>query len=64
MLEPLREAVAAACRRLAAQGLVAGTSGNVSAREGDRVAITPTGGRLAELTGEQVSVVSLAGEHL
>lgn len=64
MLEPLREAVAAACRRLAEQGLVAGTSGNVSAREGDRVAITPTGGRLAELTGEQVSVVSLAGEHL
>lgn len=64
MLEPLREAVAAACRRLAAQGLVAGTSGNVSAREGDRVAITPTGGRLAELRGEDVSVVSLDGEHL
>lgn len=64
MLEPLREAVAAACRRLAAQGLVAGTSGNVSAREGDRVAITPTGGKLAELRGEDVSVVSLDGEHL
>lgn len=64
MLEPLREAVAAACRRLAAQGLVAGTSGNVSAREGDRVAITPTGGKLAELSGADVSVVSLDGEHL
>jgi L-fuculose-phosphate aldolase len=64
MLEAQREAVAAACRRLAAQGLVAGTSGNVSAREGDHVAITPTGGRLAELTGEQVSVVALDGGHV
>jgi L-fuculose-phosphate aldolase len=64
MLEAQREAVAAACRRLAAQGLVAGTSGNVSAREGEHVAITPTGGRLAELTAADVSVVSLDGEHL
>ena len=30
---------------LAAEGLVAGTSGNVSARSGDHVAITPTGAR-------------------
>jgi L-fuculose-phosphate aldolase len=64
MLEPQREAVALASRRLAAQGLVAGTSGNVSARVGEHVAITPTGGKLAELTAEDVSVVALDGEHV
>jgi L-fuculose-phosphate aldolase len=57
-----REQVAAASRRLAAKGLVRGTSGNVSARVGDdRVAVTPTGAMLAELRPEQVPVVDLAG---
>ena len=36
-------------RRLAAEGLVLGTAGNVSQRAGDRVAITPTGAVLGEL---------------
>jgi L-fuculose-phosphate aldolase len=62
MLQHEREAVAAVCRSLAADGLVAGTSGNVSARAGDHVAITPTGGILAELTADQVAVVDLAGD--
>jgi L-fuculose-phosphate aldolase len=61
MLDAAREQVAAASRRLAAGGLVLGTAGNLSAREGDRVAITPTGAQLAELTAEQVSVVDLDG---
>jgi L-fuculose-phosphate aldolase len=56
-----REAVAAACRRLAAGGLVHETSGNVSVRAGDRVAITPTGGRLGLLEADDISVVDLAG---
>jgi L-fuculose-phosphate aldolase len=63
-LEREREQVAAASRRLAAEGLVLGTAGNVSARDGDRVAITPTGAVLAELEPEQVSVVDLDGGHL
>jgi L-fuculose-phosphate aldolase len=62
MLEKEREQVAAAARRLAAAGLVTGTSGNVSARRGDRVAITPTGGVLAELEPDQVTVVDLDGD--
>jgi L-fuculose-phosphate aldolase len=57
-----REKVAAAARRLAAEGLVLGTSGNLSARQRDRVAVTPTGGVLAELRPEQVSVVDLDGK--
>ena len=61
MLEPEREEVARACRSLAADGLVAATSGNVSLRAGDHVAITPTGGVLAELSAEQVTVIDLDG---
>jgi len=64
MLEREREQVAAAARRLAAADLVAGTSGNVSARRDDRVAITPTGGVLADLGPNQVTVVDLEGDVL
>ena len=64
MLHSEREEVAAAARRLAAAGLVAGTSGNVSARSGDRVAVTPTGAVLAEREPGDVTVVDLAGERV
>ncbi len=63
-MDALRAAVAAACRRLAAAGLVRGTSGNVSARDGTLVAITPTGAVLGELTPEQIAVVRLDGEQV
>jgi L-fuculose-phosphate aldolase len=62
VLSEERRQVAEACRRLAAEGLVLGTAGNVSARSGERVAITPTGAALAELRPDQVTVVDLAGE--
>src|SRR5256885_129930 len=61
MLERERETVAAAARRLAADGLVLGTSGNVSARAGEHVAITPTGAVLGEVEPGQVTVVDLEG---
>lgn len=61
MLSAEREAVAEASRRLAAEGLVAGTSGNVSARSGEHVAITPTGAVLAELEAGDVTVVDMSG---
>ncbi len=60
----LREQVAAASRALAAAGLVRATSGNVSARDGDLIAVTPTGGVLAELTAEQIAVVDLDGAQV
>lgn len=63
-LTDLRAAVAEASRRLAAEGLVLGTAGNVSARAGDRVAITPTGAALATLTADEVSVVDLGGRQV
>jgi L-fuculose-phosphate aldolase len=61
-LEAEREQVAAASRRLAAEGLVPGTAGNVSARRGEEVAISPTGAVLADLEPEQVTVVDLDGD--
>jgi L-fuculose-phosphate aldolase len=62
MLDEEREQVAAASRRLAQEGLVVGTSGNLSARRDDHVAITPTGADLGSLEPEQVSVVDLDGQ--
>jgi L-fuculose-phosphate aldolase len=61
VLDREREQVAAACRRLAAEGLLVGTAGNVSLRSGDVMAITPTGAVLGELEASQVSVVDLDG---
>jgi L-fuculose-phosphate aldolase len=61
LLQHEREAVAAVSRALATEGLVEGTSGNVSARAGEHVAITPTGATLAELRPEEVAVVDLGG---
>src|ERR1700680_282023 len=64
VLEPARERVAAAGRRLAEAGLVLGTAGNVSERADELVAITPTGGVLETLTADQIVVVALDGGHV
>jgi L-fuculose-phosphate aldolase len=56
-----RQRVADAARRVAAEGLVVGTAGNLSERVGDVVVVTPTGAVLRELTPEQVVVVDLDG---
>lgn len=64
MLDSDRQAVAAAARRLAAEGLVLGSAGNVSVRRAGRVAVTATGAVLERITAEQVVVVNLEGELL
>jgi L-fuculose-phosphate aldolase len=61
-LESEREQVAAACRRLAAEGLVIGTAGNVSLRSDELVAVSATGAVLSQIEPEQVTVVDLDGE--
>ena len=63
-IESAREAVASAARRLAAERLVLGTSGNVSLRVGDAVAVSPTGAQLAELDAGRVAVVNLDGGQI
>ncbi len=62
VVDERRGEIAAACRRLAADGLVIGTAGNVSARVDDLIAITATGAAFEQMTAEQVSVVDLSGE--
>ena len=62
LLPDERRQVAEGCRRLGAEGLVLGTAGNVSARSGGHVAVSPTGAALAELEPDQVTVVDLEGE--
>jgi L-fuculose-phosphate aldolase len=64
LLGDARESVATAARRLAAGGLVTGTSGNLSVREGERIAVSPTGAVLATLRAGDVAVVDRAGTHL
>ena len=54
----------AACRALADAGLVVGTSGNVSVRDGAQVSLSAKGAALGELTTADVAVVDLAGEVL
>ncbi len=61
LLAEEREAVAWASRHLAEEGLVIGTAGNISARQGDLVAVTPTGADLGTVTAEMVTVIDLDG---
>ncbi|MFC4008100.1 class II aldolase/adducin family protein [Nonomuraea purpurea] len=48
-------------RRAAELGLVIGTSGNLSVRQGDLVAVTPSGVALDRLTPEMCPVVDIEG---
>jgi len=60
-LESEKEAVAAAARELASEGLVLGTAGNVSVRCDELIAITPTGAVLSELGAKDVVVIDADG---
>jgi L-fuculose-phosphate aldolase len=62
-LMSLREQLCAYGRRAVELGLVIGTSGNLSVREGDLVAVTPSGVALDRLTPELCPVVDVEG-HL
>ena len=62
MLEGAREQVAAACARLANEGLVVGTAGNVSMRADDYIVVTPTGGVFGEMGADDMAVVDRDGQ--
>jgi len=52
------------CRRFVADGLVIGTSGNVSIRRGDLVAITPRRKSYADVRPEGICVIDLQGKPM
>ncbi|MEV4505759.1 class II aldolase/adducin family protein [Streptomyces klenkii] len=56
--------VLATARRTTADGLVVGTSGNVSARTGDVIVVTPSGVPYDRLTARDVVAVDLEGRPL
>jgi L-fuculose-phosphate aldolase len=56
-----REEIGEACRRMRRDRLVVGTSGNISVRVDDLVAITPSGLDYETLTAEEVLVVDMDG---
>ena len=57
-------ALVATARRTVADGLVVGTSGNVSVRVGDTVLVTPSGVPYDRLTPESVVGVDLTGRQI
>src|SRR5436309_2138111 len=54
-----RAAVADACRRLGAEGLLIGTAGNVSVRAGERVAVVDLDGKIVAGTLQPTSELDL-----
>ena len=59
----LRTAIIAACRHMNAIGLNQGTSGNISARFGDRMLITPSGVPYHEMAAEDLAVMPIDGDY-
>ena len=61
LLPDERAAVVEYCLKMQADDLTVGTSGNLSVRSGDLIAISPSGVNYDELTPEAVCVVDLHG---
>src|ERR687886_1921005 len=59
----LRKAIVEACRWMNATGLNQGTSGNISARHGDAMLITPTGVPYDQLDPDDLPAMPLHGEY-
>jgi ribulose-5-phosphate 4-epimerase/fuculose-1-phosphate aldolase len=56
--------IIAVARHLVGQGLSPGSSGNISARWGDRVLVTPTGSALSRVEAYDLAVIDLDGRLL
>lgn len=62
ILEEERRQLVEFSRRMQADQLTVGTSGNLSVRRGEHVAITPSGAAYDELTPESICVIDLRGD--
>jgi L-fuculose-phosphate aldolase len=61
LLHDERVQVVEFCRRMQADELTVGTSGNISVRAGEHIAITPSGAAYEDLTPESICVLDLDG---
>jgi L-fuculose-phosphate aldolase len=61
LLGEIRQEIVRVCRELSAAGLVVGTAGNVSVRDEDLVAVTPSGLDYSSMSAGQVGVHRLDG---
>jgi L-fuculose-phosphate aldolase len=59
----LRTAIIASCKHMNAIGLNQGTSGNISARFGDRMLITPSGVPYQEMAAEDLAAMPIQGDY-
>ncbi|HEY9344585.1 MAG TPA: class II aldolase/adducin family protein, partial [Inquilinus sp.] len=57
----LRTRIVDACRQMNANGLNQGTSGNISARWGDGILVTPTGVPYDEMTPDDIVAMRMDG---
>src|SRR5918997_4433570 len=62
LLPDERAALVDYCLKMQADDLTVGTSGNLSVRSGDLIAITPSGVNYDELTPESICVIDLDGD--
>ncbi len=60
----LREEMVSLCRSLFERGYVHGSAGNVSARIGEIILMTPRGSSLGRLSPEALSLLTAEGEHI
>ncbi|HAZ30263.1 TPA: class II aldolase family protein [Candidatus Acetothermia bacterium] len=63
-LRPWRDRVVATARAMNDLGLVRGSSGNVSARVGEKILITPSGVPYCSMRGQQVMTMTIEGHVL
>jgi len=61
MLKKEREQVVKYCRLMQSRGLTRGTGGNISIRNGEYIAISPSGVEYQTMTAEDVPVVDMEG---
>jgi L-fuculose-phosphate aldolase len=64
LMQREREEIIEYCLRMLKDGLTVGTSGNISVRLGDNIAITPSGVDYEALVPEDICVLTLDGEQV
>ena len=64
LMQKQRELIIEYCLRMLKDGFTVGTSGNVSVRVGENIAITPSGVDYEALLPENICVITLDGKHV